>query len=48
MRFNDAVRDVNLKIMRFPSSLIAKLFGFGERVYFEAAEGADAAPQVNL
>jgi len=48
MRFNEAVRDVNLKIMRFPSSLIAKLFGFGERVYFEAIEGADAVPQVNL
>jgi LemA protein len=48
MRFNDAVRDVNLKVMRFPSSLIAKMFGFGERVYFEAAEGAEIAPEVNL
>ena len=48
MRFNEAVRDVNLKVKRFPSNLIAKIFGFGERVYFEAVEGAETVPSVEL
>ena len=47
-RFNDMVRDFNLVIKRFPSSVIAGLFGFTERSYFEAAPEAQAAPQVQL
>lgn len=47
-RFNDAVRDMNLKVKTFPSNLIAKIFGFGERVYFEAVQGAENAPKVEL
>ncbi len=48
MRFNEAVRDINLKVKRFPSNVVAGIFGFNERVYFEAAEGAEAVPEVNL
>jgi LemA protein len=47
-RFNEAVQALNLKVKTFPSNMIAKIFGFTERVYFEATEGADSAPQVNL
>ena len=47
-RFNDAVAAYNLKTKRFPSMFIARLFGFGERAYFEAAAGAENAPAVNL
>ena len=47
-RFNDASAAYNLKTKRFPSMLIARLFGFGERAYFEAAAGAENAPAVNL
>src|SRR3989338_7944082 len=47
-RFNDAVASYNLKTKRFPSSLIASLFGFGSRDYFEAAAGAENAPQVSF
>ncbi len=47
-RFNDAVRDFNLIIKRVPSNLVAKVFGFSERNYFEAAQGAEAAPKVSL
>lgn len=48
MRFNDAVRPYNVKVKRFPSSILAAIFGFDARPYFEAAEGADKAPTVNL
>lgn len=47
-RYNDSVRDINVKVRRFPSNLIAKTFGFTDRAYFEAANGAENAPQVNL
>lgn len=47
-RFNDMVRDYNLVIKRFPSSAIASIFGFVEKDYFEAAQGAENAPKVNL
>lgn len=48
MRFNNAVKEYNIKVKRFPSNLIASLFGFGEREFFQAEEGAEKAPEVNL
>lgn len=47
-RFNEVVRDYNTSIKRFPRNMLAGLFGFGERDYFESAEGAEVAPTVNL
>lgn len=47
-RFNDNVQTFNLKVKRFPSSIIASIFGFGPHEYFEAASGAETAPTVNL
>ncbi len=47
-RFNDAVQVLNVAIKRFPSNIVAKVFGFGERAYFEAAEGTENAPKVEL
>lgn len=47
-RFNDSVRVLNVSVKRFPSNLIAKLFGFGERTYFESAEGSENAPKVEF
>ncbi|MEK7464014.1 MAG: LemA family protein [Patescibacteria group bacterium] len=48
MRFNEAVKTYNLKVMRIPSSIIASLTGFDERAYFEATEGAENAPQIKF
>ena len=48
MRYNDMVRDYNVKVKTFPTSLLAGMFGFHARVMFEAASGADVAPTVNL
>ena len=47
-RFNDAVKGYNTSVQMFPSSLIAKLSGFGEKPYFESATGAEVAPAVSL
>ena len=45
-RYNDAVRVYRTDIRRFPNNLLARAFGFGEREYFEANEGASEVPQV--
>lgn len=47
-RYNDLVRDYNTAIKRFPGNLIAPVFGFSERSFFEAAEGAEEAPKVEF
>lgn len=47
-RFNDMVRDFNLMTKRFPSSVIASIFGFSEKAYFESAPGAENAPVVEV
>lgn len=47
-RFNDLVKDYSTTIKRFPGNMIAPMFGFSERAYFEAAEGAEAAPTVEF
>lgn len=47
-RFNDAVRELNVAVKRFPGNVVASIFGFGERSYFEAVGGAEEAPQVEF
>ena len=44
-RFNEAAKAYNQSVRKFPSSLIAKMFGFEKRPYFEADEGADRVPE---
>ena len=46
--FNNAAKNFNTAIRRFPKNILAGLFGFEKRVYFEAAEGTDQAPQVQF
>jgi LemA protein len=47
-RFNDLVRDYNTTIKRFPGNMIAPIFGFSAREFFEATEGAEEAPSVEF
>ena len=47
-RYNDAVTAFNAKLRVFPSNLVGAMFGFEKRVYFEAAAGAENAPQVQF
>lgn len=46
--FNDAARKYNVAVRRFPSNLVAALFSFDQKPYFEAAEGTETAPQVEF
>ncbi|MFC1790592.1 LemA family protein [Patescibacteria group bacterium] len=47
-RYNDLVRDYNVTIKKFPANLIAGFFGFQPRSFFEATEGAQVAPEVEI
>ena len=45
-QFNETVQDYNTFIRMFPINFIAKLFGFHQKPYFEASQGAEKAPDV--
>ena len=44
--FNETARNYNTAVRRFPANVIAGMFGFDKKPYFEASEGADKAPDV--
>ena len=48
MKFNQAVKDYNTDIRRFPSNIIASVFGFEKKGYFEAQAGSETAPKVEF
>lgn len=48
MRYNETVKEYNIKVKSFPGSMFAKMFGFEVKKAFEAAEGAAIAPKVQL
>ena len=47
-RFNEAARDYNQYIRRFPHVIYAGMFGFKKKGYFEAEAGSQAAPVANF
>jgi LemA protein len=48
MRFNEAAREYNTYLRKFPQSLVAGIRNFKERPYFEAESGAKTAPKVQF
>lgn len=44
-RFNETAKVYNQSVRKFPSNLIAKMFGFEKRPYFEADNGSEKAPE---
>ena len=46
--FNDCAKEFNAAIRRFPGNIIANMFGFERKPYFEAEEGAEKAPTVEF
>lgn len=44
--FNEEARAYNTLIRRFPNNLLAGMFGFEKKPYFEAEEGSNKAPKV--
>ena len=45
-RYNDAVRTYNTTTKRFPTNLVAGLFGFDAEEYFDAPESVEGVPEV--
>ena len=46
--FNETAKDYNTSIRRFPANLLAGVFGFSAKGYFEADEAAKTAPKVEF
>jgi LemA protein len=47
-RFNDVVMDYNKYIRTFPQTMLAGMYGFKEKAYFQADAGANKAPKVQF
>ena len=47
-RYNDAVKLYNVKTRRFPTNIVANMFGFVQKEMFEAVGGAETAPEVKF
>ena len=47
-KFNEAARAYNTLIRQFPKNIIAGMFGFEKKPYFEADETAKTAPKVEF
>ncbi|WP_278901651.1 LemA family protein [Leyella stercorea] len=46
--FNDTAKKYNTSLRRFPRNIVASMFGFEKRAYFEAEAGAEKAPKVEF
>ena len=47
-KFNEVAQVYNTNIRRFPQNIIAGMYGFQAKPYFQAAEGAANAPEVKF
>ena len=47
-KFNDTARAYNTEIRTFPTNILASIFNFDRKPYFEAETGADKAPKVSF
>lgn len=47
-KYNEAVQSYNQTIRRMPNALVAGMFGFEKMPKFEAAEGAEKAPDLDI
>ncbi len=47
-RFNETVQGYNQKVRSFPTNILAGMFGFQQRPYFEASPGAEVAPKIDF
>lgn len=48
MKFNEAAKSYNTYIRSFPTNMLASIFGFQKKGYFEAQAGAETAPVVEF
>ncbi|MGM9734931.1 MAG: LemA family protein [Candidatus Cryptobacteroides sp.] len=48
MKFNETARSYNTMIRRFPNNIMASIFNFESKGYFQAQEGTQNAPKVEF
>ena len=46
--FNETVQAYDTKLLRFPTNMLAGMFGFSKKPYFQAQAGTENAPKVNF
>jgi len=46
--FNETAQAYNTQIRRFPNNILAGIFGFDKKAYFQAESGAEQAPEVQF
>ena len=46
--FNEAVQAYNTSLRKFPMNMLAGMFGFSKKPYFQAQAGAETAPKVEF
>ncbi len=46
--YNKSVEGYNLNVKRFPRNLLANIFGFKEKAYYEAEKGTEKVPEVKF
>jgi LemA protein len=46
--YNEAARKYNTSLRSFPKNILANMFGFEKKAYFEAQEGSEQAPTVQF
>ncbi len=47
-KFNEKVKEYNTYIRKFPNNIVAGMFNFEKKGYFQATEGAENAPSVDF
>ena len=47
-RYNEKIKPFNNHVKTFPNNIIAGMFGFAEKPFFEAVAGAEKAPEVEF
>lgn len=47
-KFNDITKVYNTHVKSFPNNMLAGMFGFASKPYFEAVKGAEVAPKVEF
>jgi len=47
-RYNDVVRNYNVVLRSFPQNIIAGMFGFEKKDFYDAPEAAQATPEVQF
>lgn len=48
MKFNETAKGYNTLVRSFPNNILASIFGFEKKGYFEAQAGAETAPKVEF